>query len=43
MKLVYARSALRDLEAIHSYIARDNPEAVRIVAVFHTARDRRFR
>ena len=92
MKLVYARSALRDLETIHSYIARDNPEVarrviarieecsgrlanlpysgrpgprgirllsvpglpyvvihrvqedvVKIVAVFHTARNRRFR
>jgi toxin ParE1/3/4 len=31
MKLVYARSALRDLESIHSYIARGDPEAARRV------------
>ena len=91
MKVVFARSASRDLESIRSYIARDDPEAarrviarieqavrrletfpysgrqgprgirllsvtglpyivihridgslVKIVAIFHTARDRRF-
>jgi toxin ParE1/3/4 len=91
MKIVYLRGALRDLAAIHTYIARDNPEAantvvkkiqystsrlvslpysgrlgprdtrllsvpglpyvvihrvsgdtVKIVAIFHTARNRRF-
>jgi toxin ParE1/3/4 len=91
MKIVYHRSALRDLEAIHRYIAKDNMDAanrvvaritqatallesfpfsgrpgprgvrllsvaglpyivihrirddtVRIVAVFHTSRNRRF-
>jgi toxin ParE1/3/4 len=92
MKVVYLKSALRDLEAIRVYIARDDPEVarrvilrversaerlasfpysgrpgprgirllsvpglpyvvihrvadevVKIVAVFHTARNRRFR
>ena len=91
MKLVYGKSALRDLETIRNYIAKENPEVarrvvariaqaarrletfpysgrpgpkgirllsvtglpyvvihriadgvVRIVAVFHTSRDRRF-
>jgi plasmid stabilization system protein ParE len=67
MKIVYGKSALRDLELIRAYIARDNPnaarrvverieqvagrleifpcvqsDAVRIVAVFHTARNRQF-
>lgn len=33
MKIVYHRSALRDLEAIHSYLAKDNPDtANRVVA-----------
>jgi toxin ParE1/3/4 len=32
-KIVYHRSALRDLEAIHSYIAKDNLDAAdRVVA-----------
>ena len=31
MKLVYLRSALRDLESIRTYITRDNPEAARRV------------
>jgi toxin ParE1/3/4 len=33
MKVVYHRSALRDLESIHKFIARDNPEAANRVVV----------
>jgi toxin ParE1/3/4 len=31
MKIVYGKSALKDLEAIRTYIARDNPDAARRV------------
>jgi toxin ParE1/3/4 len=31
MRVLYLRGALRDLEAIHTYIARDNPDAARKV------------
>jgi toxin ParE1/3/4 len=31
MKIVYGKSALRDLESIRAYIARDNPNAARRV------------
>jgi toxin ParE1/3/4 len=31
MRIVYLRPALRDLEAIHAYIARDDPEVARRV------------
>jgi toxin ParE1/3/4 len=31
MKIVYGKSALKDLESIHVYIARDNPDAARRV------------
>jgi toxin ParE1/3/4 len=31
MKIVYGKGALKDLEAIQTYIARDNPDAARRV------------
>ena len=31
MKIVYGKGALRDLESIRTYIARDNPDAARRV------------
>jgi plasmid stabilization system protein ParE len=31
MKIVYGKSALKDLEAVRTYIARDNPDAARRV------------
>jgi toxin ParE1/3/4 len=41
MKIVYHKSALKDLEAIHSYIAKDNPEAAnRVVARIRQATER---
>jgi toxin ParE1/3/4 len=41
MKLVYHRGALRDLDGIEDYIARDNPEAAhRVIARIKQAIDR---
>jgi toxin ParE1/3/4 len=41
MKVVFHRGALRDVEGIQSYIARDNPRAAgEVVARIKTAADR---
>jgi len=41
MKVIYHRSALRDLEAIHKYIAKDNLDAAnRVVARIRQATSR---